>query len=405
MIAGLRHAPTARGRLMLMLALVTLLVGATVQPARASSGAGPRATSSSKKTPKVQPVPTGFIGMNLDGPFLNPAINLSRSFDTMVSSGVESVRVAFDWSAAQPVQAGPIDFRQTDQIVGLAAQRGLTVLPVVIYTPGWDAAPHVPGTLASPADDAPYAAYVRALVQRYGPRGSYWGQHPGTRRLPIRLWQIWNEPNFLYDWSFQPFAPTYVKLLHAAHAAIKQADPGAKVVLAGMPNMAWKYLAQIYAVKGARNDFEVVTAHPYTQQPSNVIEFLALMRNVMDRHGDAGKPLLATETGWNSTGGRANDDYCCQTTQRGQARNAQALLPLLAAHRRQLNLSGFYYYTWVSQEFTGAPSFNFAGLLDFTPSRLITKPVFYSFRRGALALERCRQKSKLATRCLKPVKP
>jgi hypothetical protein len=388
-----------------MLALAVLVVVAFGQAALASSDASANTSSgSTKKTSHVQAVPQGFVGMNVDGPLLNSPTSLPQVFDKMVASGVESVRVAFNWSAAQPLQNGPIDFTQTDEIVGLAAQRRLMVLPIVLYAPAWDATSHPAGTLAAPATDAPYAAYCRALVERYGPRGSYWAQHPRAPRRPIRMWQIWNEPNFVYDWPIRPFAPSYVKLVRAAHAAIKQADPGAKVVLAGMPDFAWEYLAQIYAVKGARTDFDVVAVHPYTQQPKNVIKFLQLVRNVMDRHGDARKPLLATETGWNSSlGRRPSDDDCCQTTERGQARDVKALLPLLGAHRRQLNLIGFYYYTWLTHEYTRAPSFNFAGLFNLTNNRIVAKPVFDTFRRAALALEQCRQKGNVATRCLKRV--
>jgi hypothetical protein len=353
--------------------------------------------------PQPAPVPPGFVGMNIDGPLLTQPVNLPQVFDRMVSSGVESLRAAFDWAAAQPEPDGPIDFAQTDEIVGLAAQRGMTVLPVVLYAPGWDAVPHPDGALPIPASDAPYASYMRALVLRYGPRGSYWAQHPGTPRLPIRMWQIWNEPNFTAMWLIQPFAPSYMSLVAAAHAAIKQADPSAKVVLAGMPNDEWDYLKQIYAVKGARKDFDVVAAHPYTGTPANVIKFLQLVRAVMRGHGDAGKPLLVTETGWNSAVGRKpSDKFCCQTTVRGQVSDVKALLPLLGADRRKLDLLGFYYYTWVTQAYTGAPSFNFAGLFDFTHQRLVANPVFDVFRSGALALESCRRKGKLATSCLKP---
>ncbi len=374
-----------------LLVLIAILAAALI-------GSSPAAAA---KRPTPQPsLPRGFVGMNVDGPLVGGKTNLAPAFDRMVASGVESLRLTFSWAQAQPAQDGPIDFTQTDALVGLAAQRGLTVLPVVLYAPSWDASPHPAGTLANPATDAPYAAYLSALVGRYGPRGSYWSQHPRIPRLPIRMWQIWNEPNFTYDWPTRPFAPSYVALLHAAHAAIKQADPGAKVVLAGFPNDAWTSLRQIYVVKGARQDFDVVAVHPYTRQPGNVIKFLGLVRGVMKSHGDARKSLLVTETGWNSSAGRKPaDGFCCQTTEQGQARDIKALLPLLAANRRALGLLGFYVYTWASQEYTGAPSFDFAGLFDFTNGRLVAKPVYNAFSRGVLALENCRTMSRTAGRC------
>jgi len=357
------------------------------------------ATHPLNRAPAPAATPFGFVGMNVDGPLLDAGVNLSPVFTRMESAGVETVRTTFNWAAAQPYQDGPIDFGQTDALVGAAAARGMTVLPVIIYTPDWDAAPHDPGTLANPVDDAPYAAYAAALVHRYGPRGSYWSSHPGTRRLPIRRWQVWNEPNFNYYWR-QPFAASYVRLLAAAHAAIHAADPGAQVVLAGFPNLAWKYLDTIYAVRGAAHDFEIAAVHPYTEQPSNVIRFLQYVRDSMKRHGDARKPLLVTETGWNSSNGHSPaDNFCCQTNEAGQRAKVHAVLPLLAAHRTALNLLGFYFYTWAGDEHAGAPSFNFAGLFDDVNGRLSAKPVYSVFRKGALALERCRSKGATAGTC------
>jgi len=377
-------------------AAAAILILATVAAARPAHRLNRVATPAA--------TPFGFIGMNVDGPLLGAGVKLTPIFSGMESTGVETVRTTFNWAAAQPIQGGPIDFARTDALVGAAAARGMTVLPVIIYVPSWDAAPHDQGTLANPVDDAPYADYAAALVHRYGPHGSYWSAHPGTRALPIRSWQIWNEPNFNYYWR-QPFVAGYVRLLAAAHTAIHAADPGAKVVLAGFPNLAWKLLDRIYSVRGAARDFEIVAVHPYTQQPANVIRFLQYVRDSMKRHGDARKPLLVTETGWNSSDGhQPADNFCCQTTESGQLSKVRAELPLLAAHRRAMNLLGFYFYTWAGDEHRGAPSFNFAGLFDDVNGRLKVKPVYSVFRQGVLTLERCRRKGATADRCAQRIR-
>jgi arabinogalactan endo-1,4-beta-galactosidase len=215
------------------------------------------------------------------------------------------------------------------------------------------------------------------------------------------MWQIWNEPNFTFYWPRRPFAPSYVALVRAAHQAIKSADAGAKVVLAGMPNLAWQYLEDIYKVSGARSAFDVASVNPYTVQPKNVIVFLQKVRAVMDRYRDSKKPMLASETGWQSSNGHAADNFCCQVTISQQAGKVASLLPLLAANRARLGLQSFYYYTWVGDEFRQAPSFNFAGLFRFASGKLVAKPAFGSFRRGALAVERCRVKGPIATVCRK----
>jgi Glycosyl hydrolase catalytic core/Beta-galactosidase len=353
----------------------------------------------------VPRVPSGFVGVNVDGTLADGTLadgrpSLPPAMSTMVGTGVESVRAAFSWAAAQPTEGGPYDFSQTDTIVGDAAQDGLTVLPVAIYTPSWDARPNPPGTIAIPRDDAPYAAYLSALVKRYGPNGTYWADNPTLPKRPIREWQIWNEPNFTFYWPARPFAPSYVALVKAAHTAIKRADPGAKVVLAGMPNDAWDYLQKIYDVPHAGRYFDVVAAHPYTVIPSNVILFLQKMRAVMQRNGDARKPIVITEMGWNSSiGHRPADNFCCQSTAARQAAKVKAVLPLLAQNRAALKLQGFYYYTWASQGSNGGPSANWAGIFQITGSRLVPKPVYAQFKAGVLALEHCRRIGRLAGRC------
>jgi Glycosyl hydrolase catalytic core len=372
----------------------------TTSTPAASQASGALGTSAPVEPPKV---PSSFVGVNIDGPLAGGQPSLPPAMSSMVSAGVQSVRVAFNWAAAQPTKDGPYDFSATDLIVGDAAQDGLTVLPVVLYTPSWDARPNPAQTIAIPSDDAPYAAYLSALVKRYGPSGTYWADNPTLPKRPIRAWQIWNEPNFTYYWPTRPFAPSYMALVKAAHTAVKQADPGAKIVLAGMPNDAWDYLQKIYNVPHAGSYFDVVAAHPYTVIPSNVILFLQKMRAVMKRNGDAAKPIVITEMGWNaSVGHEPSDNFCCQSTAARQAAKVQAVLPLLAQYRTALKLQAFYYYTWASQGTNGGPSAGWAGLFQIHGSKLVAQPVYGQFKAGVLALEHCRRIGKLAGRCAAP---
>ncbi len=389
-------------RLLVIAVSVLALVAASVAVARVRK---------THKQPALPALPAGFVGMNLNPPFFDPAVDENKQFGVLVASGVESIRVTFSWATAQPLQSDPVDFTSTDPIVGLAARHGITVLPIPIYAPPWDEYP-LPASnyydIPIPQSVGPYAAYLKALVKRYGPHGTFWSQNPSIPKLPIREWQIWNEPNLTYFWYHPPhtsFAPSYVKLVKAAHAAIKGVDSGAKVVLAGMPGTAWRSLDQIYGVSGARSSFDMAAADAYTQTPAHVIEFLQLMRKSMNAHGDSAKPLLATETGWQSSvGSHPSDINCCQTTVAGQAKNIGALLPLLGRNWNALKLAGFYYYTWVGQEAQGEPSFNFAGLFRYSNGAFVGKPAYNAFRKGALALEGCRAKGSSAKVCAKPAR-
>ena len=365
--------------------------------------------------------------MDLDGslwPTPAPGIDLAAQLDKMVQSGVESLRVTFNWAAAQPyasysqlqaaranpsaftnVAGVPTDFAPLDNIVGLAAQRGLTILPEVLNAPGWDAVPARGLSVAVPAQVGPYANFAQALVQRYGPSGTFWSANPTIPKVPIRMWQIWNEPNTSTFWNVQPFAPTYVALLRAAHDAVKAADPGAQVVLAGLPNDSWDALDTIYAIPGASQLFDVVDLHPYTQAPSGVILILAKVRQTMAANGDAQKPMLAGEVSWPSALGQPSSNpfgYDFITTEAGQASNLAAVIPMLANDRGALGLLSFYYYNWASAEPRGGFAFDFSGLFRYASGTLVTKPAFNAFALAALAIEECSQKAAVATRCLKP---
>jgi hypothetical protein len=350
------------------------------------------------------------VGVTFSGPVLSGAVDLRRQLDAAVANGVESLRVELNWSGLQPypnesaVPAGarpqfqdaggvPTRFSVLDALVGDAAARGLSLLPVVEYTPRWDALR--PGDPASPPRSAsPYAAFLTALIARYGPAGSFWAAHPSLPRVPIRMWQIWNEPHFASYWSVRPFAPSYVKLLAAAHAAIKAADPAAKVVLAGLAEFSWQYLAQIYSIPAAKQLFDVVAIHPYTAQPPGVITILQRVRAVMDSNGDGGKPILATEVTWPSSEGKAPPQFGVSTTEGQQAARLNQVMPLLAANRAKLGLMGFYWYTWMGDEtHRAAPdAFDFAGLQKYVAGTVGAKPALAVFKRWALSIEGCRRK-------------
>jgi hypothetical protein len=381
-----------------------------------TGGCGGSSQTHTHGTQPSQRLSGPLIGAMFDGPVLKSSVNLSGQVGLAAASGVESLRVALDWSRAQPyrdaaavpqalrsqfVDTGgvPTRFSDMDRIVGAAASRGLSVLPVVEYTPNWDAPPR--GNRASPPKSlAPFAAFLTASVRRYGPNGTFWAAHPALTPEPIRMWQIWNEPNFTRYWTRQPFASSYVRLLAAARTALKATDPGAKIVLAGFADFSWQYLEEVYRVPGARSLFDLVAIHPYTANPAGVITILGRARAVMDRFGDHAKPLLATEITWPSSAGKSPPQFGVGVTEAQQARRIASVMPLLEANRARLGLAGFYWYTWMGNESPrSAPyGFDFAGLLKYVSGRLFFKAALATFTTWALRIEGCRRKI-VADRC------
>jgi hypothetical protein len=361
------------------------------------------------KPPAPQRLPGRFVGMVVDPPtWPDPTVNLAHQLKSMVKSGVESLHVVVDWAQSQPysgwdqVPAGrrgrfqdisgvPTDFSALDRMVALSAAHRLTLLPEIVDAPAWDGDSHRGAVVRLPRDPAPYAAFLAGLVRRYGASGTFWPAHPSVPRIPITMWQIWNEPNLATFWPVQPFAAQYVALLHAAHDAIKGVDPAAQVVLGGLTNYSWIDLARIYGIPGARSLFDVVAVHPYTQTADGVITILGYVRRVMNQAGDARKPMIADEVGWPSALGKTHvarsQDFA--TSEAGQAENIAALFPLLAGARRRLGLHAFYYYNWAGYEHRGGFLFQFSGLFRFRAGRFVSKPAFQAFRSAALTIEGC----------------
>jgi hypothetical protein len=344
-------------------------------------------------------VPRGWLGVVADGPLNLPDYaQADAEWDRMAGAGAETVRAAVYWSQIQPGSAADLDLSAPDRMVGAAARRGLTVLPVLQGTPAWAA--ERPGDPASaPRDPEDFARLVSVLVSRYGPSGSLWRDHPELPRLPIRAWQIWNEPNLTRYWNHAPWAPAYVALLKRADAALKTADPGARTVLAGLPNESWKALATLYRA-GARGAFDVVALHPYTGEPRNVVRLVEYARREMRRRGDGRVPIWVTELSWPAAQGRTVAQHGgFETTERGQARKLATALPLLVDARRSLGIGRVYWYTWISAEGVTDSAFDYSGLRRVRQGRTVSAPALATFTRLARRLQGCAKQPGDARRC------
>lgn len=328
---------------------------------------------------------------------LRPETDVQDEFGRMTKAGVESVVTELNWAVTQPLADAPPDFARTDRTVLAAATRGMRVLPVVVFAPSWASVD--PAQVASPPRNAPYAAFLRAAIERYGPRGTLWAEHPDVPRVPIRSWQVWNEPSHEGFWSIQPFARRYLALLRAASKAIRGADSGARVVLAGLVYKSWRQLDLLYSY-GARGLFDVLSLHPYTRELHNVVVVLRRNRRALDDHGDRRVPIIVTELSWPSAVGRTDSRYGYEVTERGQARRVAEALPRLAAERRRLKLESVAWFSWLSDDASPDYPFDYAGLRTTAGGGMPRdKPALAAYRKTALRLERCRAKGATIKRC------
>lgn len=346
-------------------------------------------------------VPQGFYGTTWDRDVANAAPDVQAGqWDLMARSGVESVRVVFDWAEAQREPGGPIDFAATDPVVALAASHQIKLVPLVLRSPEWA---KVRPDAAGPADPFAYAAYIGALVDRYGPSGTFWSEHPELPRRPIRVWQIWNEPHFAswYDrhGNRLSWPRGYVPLLRRAHTAIKTRDPRATVLLAGLANRSWSHLSRLYRA-GARGYFDVAAVHPYTRSPADVLRVIRLVRRAVRRSGgqpERRRQIWVTEMGWAAARGRTDAPLGTTwvTTDKGMARNLSREYSLLARFRKSLLIGGAYWYTWASDYRPGGflTVFRFSGLLRYQDGGFTRMPAWRAYVGSARRYQGCAKTS------------
>lgn len=364
---------------MRLLATTAVLVGLLVAP---TAGAAQR-------------VPFGFFGVSVEGALFHSDVNQAREFGLMTRVGAEAITTEVNWNFLQPHEDQPPNLHRVDRVVLNAARRGMSVLADVLYAPKWASVD--PRNPASPPKPGDYAGFLRALILRYGPNGSLWAQHPEVTPIPVRDWQVWNEPPSKGFWSIQPFAKRYVELLRYARFAIKYTDPGARVVLAGLTFKSWEDIGKIYAA-GGKGLFDAISLHPYTVKPSNVKYIVKLVRRVMNKHGDSRIPTLITELSWPSAKGKTHDRFGYEVTEAQQARKLSQVLPMLAAARKRLHIERVFWFSWLSKD-TGHFTFDYSGLRTISGQTIHDKPALAAYRKGVLALEGCKRKGKTVARC------
>lgn len=303
--------------------------------------------------------PKGFIGTVF--PFAyrctDPAKPVgclsNKDLARMHRGHVGIVRWGFRWSLIQPAMIAP-NWKNTDAMVGSLAARGIRVLPVLFGTPAWAAkTPETPPIETARARNG-WKRFLKAAVQRYGPGGEYWTnprlyarQHPGSKRRPIRSWQVWNEENIASTFPPKPSPHKYAKLLRITSHAITRTDPHAKIILGGMPGYvhprAWQYLNKLYKQRRVKRYFDAVALHPYAGDVYHVTYQIKRMRKVMREHHDGHSGLWITELGWGSS---RPDQFGINQGPKGQKQMLKKTFPRLAHHRHSWRLKHVFWFDW-----------------------------------------------------------
>ena len=361
--------------LAVLVALAAVLVAAPAAPARA--------------------VPEGFFGVMYDNGIETASDAAQDSqWDLMASSGVETVRTVFDWADAQPRGRGSeIDFTRTDGVVRRAALHNLDVLPVIFYAPPWARAYRKRFT-SPPKSRSDYVTYLAALVERYGPDGTYWTDHPEIPKHPVREWQIWNEPHLSSYWDAPEkgrygYARAYPLLLRASYNIVKTLDPGAKVVLAGITQRAWEEIEILYK-HGIEPYFDAAALQIFPQTVRRAVKATALYRAALNKRGDRRKPIYVTEITWPASKGKTPPiEFQRQETPHGMATKLGQMYSKMVGRRKALGLGKVFWYTWSSPYGRGGTNFHYTGLLRFDGDVFTEQPALGVYQRSARRFEGC----------------
>jgi hypothetical protein len=252
------------------------------------------------------PTLNGRFGIATGGSIQNySATDLARYLDAVKAGGAQWVRIDINWSMIQ--SGGPTSYNWTpfDNVVNAARARGLNVLGGILYTPSW-ARPSGTSGSTPPTNLNDYVTFARAAAVHFAPAG-------------VHAYEIWNEPNISAFWAPGPDPAKYTQMLKLSYAAIKQVDPSATVISAGLsPYGSYgnadaqhmnplNFLQSMYA-NGAAGSLDAVAWHPYNYPYglsfygwsawSQMAETSPSARSIMTAAGDGAKQIWATEFGW-----------------------------------------------------------------------------------------------------------
>lgn len=310
-------------------------------------------------------------------------------FRRLRDGGVGAVRIVVRWRRVMPRPEAPPRWGELDEVVAKATRAKLSILPFVYGSPRWIAKDERTLPVTNARQRNGWIEFLRALALRYGPRGSFWAAHPRLPRRPIRIWQIWNEPN-LFFFARRPDPRRYAELVEISHRALSGVDPGAQLILGGMfalpgqkPPLAYpadRFLSLMY-----KRDPQIkryisgIAIHPYTRNFRSLVPIFEQVHRTMRRAGDPGVGLWITELGWGSQRGPGATEF--EKGRAGQARQLKGAFRLLLKNRERWRVRHVY---WFAVADSHAPhACNFCDSAGLFTARFRPKPAWMAFERIA----------------------
>jgi hypothetical protein len=208
------------------------------------------------------------------------AVRAKQRLDLLNRAGARGDRFDFWWGEIEP-QRGQWKFDKSDWLIDFYQQHRVQMLPILCYRANWMNDPP-----RAEQDFGDFANYVEKVVRRYKSR--------------VKCWEIWNEPNIPTFWK-PPSPKDYARLLIAAHAAAKRADPNCTVVGFSANETDINWILDVGAA-GASKSFDVASFHSYSMsdgpEEMHLHRQIQLMRKALAKIGRPDAPMWITEMGW-----------------------------------------------------------------------------------------------------------
>ncbi len=252
-------------RWLVVMALVALVIGigATVMAESASSGGkSPQTITTVAAPPKLVKGKLGFGISYGDTLTWRSDKDLAQALDDAISIGATWIRVDLSWNDIQPDSPAKYMWQRFDRVASAAQDRALNVLATIAYTPRWARVQGcTTGPQCAPTSSSAFAAFALAAAKRYAPMG-------------VHTWEVWNEPNDGF-WAPRPDPAAYTTLLKSTASALREGDPQAFVMMAGLSaanSDAAKsrispidFLIDVFKLGGDRA-VDAIAYHPYNGQ-------------------------------------------------------------------------------------------------------------------------------------------
>lgn len=246
-----------------------------------------------------------------------------RDLKLAQDAGFRWIKQMFQWNYIEGRAKGQFEWNEPDRIISAIERYEMNTLARFDFSPMWARPKGADPNLDGPPEKAKdFGDFLSAFARRYRGR--------------VGAYQIWNEPNLARDWNGVPPDPKeYTELLKIAYVAIKEQDPAATVISAGlspttadgpiaMPDL--KFLKEMYAA-GAKSSFDMLGVHgagfksppeadpaviakdpaatnndPSSEEAKRVYAFRHVedLRKVMVDNGDEKKKVSIVEFGWTS---------------------------------------------------------------------------------------------------------